>query len=457
MESSVDCDFSMSTAFLFLCGEIQKALQIVPRMVGGSFMGFVFFAITAAAVASAPVASTSQSVPELDCPDIAVEALSVEVTAKGETAKPAPIKELKKQAPQALEAFTGKITGSRVRVRLQPGLDGVILKELNQGELVIVTGELDDFYAVKPEPKCKGYVYRAYVLDNIVEANNVNLRLEPDIHAPILTQLGQGDIVKGTTCPDNNKWLMVDLPDTVRFYIAKDFIANVGDVTLYKRIQNRRQQLSSRLESIDKNIQAELKKPFAEVQLVPYVNDLKTIVAQNQDLPELADKAQALIKTIQEQYLQLSLRKPLDADKGKATESDQASAQAHIASLETSTQSPLNDIRHFSSFALEQQENNVLEQALHSGKVESKDTFYADELKNAQEISGQLVPYDRPVKNRPGDFMLVDVKTKVPVAYLYSNRLDLNQFAGQPVHLMVSPRPNHHFALPAFFVLEIKS
>jgi hypothetical protein len=415
-------------------------------------MGFVFFTITAAALASAPVASTSQSVPELDTP-----VTSVELTSKEESPKPIVVKAAKKQISQSFDAFTGKVTGSRVRVRLQPSLDGVILKELNQGELIIVTGEIDDFYAVKPDPKCKGYIYRAYVLDNIVEANNVNLRLEPDTHSPILTQLGQGDLIKGITSPENTKWLMVDLPDTVRFYIAKDYLANIGDVSLFKRIQQRRQQLSSRLETIESNIQNEMKKSFAEIQLVPYVNDLKVIVAQNQDLPELSDKAQSLIKNIQEQYLQLSLGQSFDAAKNTTTPSRQEAAQIQVAALNVpSLQNQLNDTRRFSSFALDQQESNFLEQALHSGKTENTESFYSEELKNAQEISGQLVPYDRPVKNRPGDFMLVDAKTKVPVAYLYSSRLDLNQFAGQTVHLMVSPRPNHHFALPAYFVLDIK-
>jgi hypothetical protein len=415
-------------------------------------MGLVFFTITAAAVASAPVASTSQSISELDPP-----ISPVELTAHEESPKPVAIKVTKRQVSQSFEAFTGKVTGSRVRLRLQPSLDGIILKELNQGELVIVTGELDDFYAMKPESKCKGYIYRAYVLDNVVEANNVNLRLEPDTHAPVLTQLGQGDRIKGTICPENTKWLMVDLPDTIRFYIAKDYVANVGDVSLYKRTQMRRQQLSSRLDTVNDNIQTEMKKPFAEIQLVPYVNDLKAIAAQNQDLPELADRAQGLIKTIQEQYLQLSLGKPLDAPKDTTALSSQEATQTQVAALEASSSLSIStDARRLSSFALDQQENNFLEQALHSGKVENKEAFYASELNDAQEISGQLVPYDRPVKNRPGDFMLVDAKTKVPVAYLYSNRLDLNQFAGQPVHLKVSPRPNHHFALPAYFVLDIK-
>lgn len=414
-------------------------------------MGFVLFTITAAALASAPVGSSSQSVPELDSPDASVVGIENETIPTPPATKPS-----KKQLSSAFEPFTGKMTGSRVRVRLQPSLDGLILKELVQGELVIVTGEIDDFYAVKPDPKCKGYIYRAYVLDNVVEANNVNLRLEPDTHAPILTQLGQGDVVKGVTCPENNKWLMTDLPDTVRFYIAKDYVANVGDVSLFKRTQTRRQQLTSRLDSLEKSIQDEMKKAFAEIQLVPYVNDLKAIIVQNQDLPELVEKAQSLIKTIQEQYLQLSLGKPLETAKEPSAISISETPQSHIAALDTTEPSKIPDIRRFPSFALEQQENNYLDQALRTGKIENKESFYSEELKNAQEISGQLVPYDRPVKNRPGDFMLVDAKTKVPVAYLYSCSLDLNQFAGQAVHLMVSPRPNHHFALPAYIVLDIK-
>ena len=112
--------------------------------------------------------------------------------------------------------------------------------------------------------------------------------------------------------------------------------------------------------------------------------------------------------------------------------------------------------RRLVSTLLEQQEEGFIEQALRSGKVANKQAFYAEALKNAQEIEGQLVPYDRPVKNRPGDFMLVDGKTKVPVAYLYSCSIDLHPLAGQVVHLAVAPRPNHHFALPAYIVLDVQ-
>lgn len=345
------------------------------------------------------------------------------------------------------DAFTGKITGSRLRVRLQPSLDGIILEELNQGDLVVVTDEVDNFFAVKPDSSRKGYIYRAYVLDNVVEANNVNLRLSPDTHAPVLCQLNQGDHVVGAPNAENPKWLEVSLPETVRFYVSKEYIANVGDASLYKRQQTRKQQLASRLDSLEKTIHTEMSKSFADIQLVPYVNELKTIVAQNQDLPQLADRAQLAIKTTQDEYLQMSLSKTIAPPTPPSTPELLAAAPAAI---------DLEVIQpRLASFSLEQQENSVVEQALKTGRFSSKDAFYTEALKEAQEIAGQLVPYDRPVKNRPGDFMLVDSKTKVPVAYIYSCNVNLHPFSGQVVRLMVSPRPNHHFALPAYVVLDV--
>src|SRR5437868_353843 len=79
-----------------------------------------------------------------------------------------------------LEPFTGKITKNRVRLRLQPHLDGTILKELSKEALVIVNGAEDEFYAVQPAPDAKGYVFRTYILDGEVVGNHINVRLEPD-------------------------------------------------------------------------------------------------------------------------------------------------------------------------------------------------------------------------------------------------------------------------------------
>ena len=395
-------------------------------------MGFPLLAILAVAVSGVSVPESTES----ENPSF--------VTSDTESPALKPNK-----APKNFDSFTGKVTCSRLRVRLQPSLEGIILEELNQGDMVVATDEVDEFYAIKPDPARKGYIYRAYVLDNVVEANNVNVRLGPDTHTPILCQLSQGDHIAGTVCPENNKWLVVELPETIRFYVAKDYVVNVGDPGLFKRTQARKQQVATRLDVVDRGIQEELSKSFDDIQLVSYVNELKTIVAQNQDLPELAGRAQALLKSTQEQYLQLSLGRPSTVAKDEQPSTQTTDSKAIAMTIQDAP-------RRLVSTSLEQQEEGFVEQALRSGKVANKQAFYAEALKNAQEIEGQLVPYDRPVKNRPGDFMLVDGKTKVPVAYLYSCSIDLHPLAGQVVHLAVAPRPNHHFALPAYIVLDVQ-
>ncbi len=40
--------------------------------------------------------------------------------------------------------------------------------------------------------------------------------------------MNKGEHVEGHISPINNKWLQVKLPDNVRFYVATDFIENVG-------------------------------------------------------------------------------------------------------------------------------------------------------------------------------------------------------------------------------------
>jgi hypothetical protein len=355
-----------------------------------------------------------------------------------------------KATPQVTGPFTGKITGSRVRLRLQPNLDGLIIKELNQGDLVVVTDELEDFYAIKPDSKWKGYIYRTYVLDDTVEANNVNLRLEPDTHAPVLAQLSQGDRITGTICEGNNKWIMVDLPESVRFYVAKAYITKAGDASLFQRSVVKKEELTTHLDSIELAVKKELAKPFQEIQLISYVNELKTIVAQNQEFPEQSERAQALIKSLQEEYLaKSSAPKKVSTDVAFQPVKEPESTPEKPSTTPPTLQSV--------SFALEEQESEIVAQAMKDRQLPSKEAFYADEVHNAQELSGQLIPYERLVKNRPGDFILVDTKTKVPIAYLYSTRVNLQQYIGQTIRLTASPRPNHHFALPAYFVLNIQT
>ena len=87
------------------------------------------------------------------------------------------------------EAFTGQVAKNRVRMRLNPALDSVIINELSKDDLVVVTNESDEFYEVLPPSQMKGYVFRTYVLDGQVEGSNVNIRLEPDTGSQVVCQV----------------------------------------------------------------------------------------------------------------------------------------------------------------------------------------------------------------------------------------------------------------------------
>jgi len=64
------------------------------------------------------------------------------------------------------------------------------------------------------------------------------------------------------------------------------------------------------------------------------------------------------------------------------------------------------------------------------------------------------VTYETNVKNRPGDYILYG--SHAPLAYLYSTQVPLDQYEGQIVTLLASPRPNNHFAFPAYFILAVE-
>ncbi|MCH9625881.1 MAG: hypothetical protein S4CHLAM123_10660 [Chlamydiales bacterium] len=80
--------------------------------------------------------------------------------------------------------------------------------------------------------------------------------------------------------------------------------------------------------------------------------------------------------------------------------------------------------------------------------------FYQQEEQGATLLSGIVEPYNRPVKNRPGDFLLKS--DALPIAFLYSTKVNLEQFVGKKVTVIGAPRPNHNFAFPAYFVLDVE-
>jgi hypothetical protein len=79
--------------------------------------------------------------------------------------------------------------------------------------------------------------------------------------------------------------------------------------------------------------------------------------------------------------------------------------------------------------------------------------FYEQQKGQSIALRGVLETFDRPVRNKPGDYLLVNKVNRLPIAYLYSTHVNLQDKVGQEITIEGILRPNNHFAYPAYFVI----
>lgn len=370
--------------------------------------------------------------------------------------------------PTSISPFTGRVTKNKVRLRVQPSLDAKILKELSKDELVVVVGESDDFYAIKPPADTKGYVFRTFVLDNVIEGNRVNVRLEPELEAPIIAQLSSGDRVDGTVSPLNSKWIEMTPPSSVKFYIAKEYLEKIGDPNLMARIQQRRVEVNSLLSTAYNMSQAELQKPFPEINLNSAISTYNKIIQQFGDFPEQVARAKELLSSAQEKYLQTKIAylesraHLLDTHyKNGAIADTKAPSPADVKVTVISPSSAgtvdvsVDSKGVTAKMALwNANEQKLLEQWLQENPNGNAEEFYNEQNEHAVTLKGNIENYNRNIKNKPGDYLLVNPTTHLPTAYLYSTQVNLQELVGHEVTLKAAPRPNNNFAFPAYYILS---
>ncbi len=379
-------------------------------------------------------------------------------------APPAPAAPVAKPAVKKADfkAFTGKVTANKVRLRIKPDVDSHIVRQFTKNDLLLIVGEEGDFYAVQPPRETKAYVFRTYVLDNVVEANRVNVRLEPHPDAPVIGQLQAGARIESHVCPMNHKWLEIAPPATTKFYVAKDFITQVGGPDYIANMEKRKSKVEELLQAAYATADGEFKKPYEETSLELLLAQFQTIVRDYTDFPNAVNQAKEGIALVKQTYLQ----KKIDFLESKAQLSPTAKAELLAKHKEESrelfgAECSSAGTEVFAKRAAKQGGGfwDTIEESLylswtafHSGK--KMDDFYAEQKANASVLSGTIETYPNPVKNRPGDYVLKG--TDAPIAYLYSTAINLEKFVGKQVTVLAAPRPNNHFAFPAYFVLNVE-
>ncbi|MBS0619991.1 MAG: hypothetical protein JSS61_00835 [Verrucomicrobia bacterium] len=362
-------------------------------------------------------------------------------------AAPAP----KKATSHPVTAFTGKVKARKVRLRLQPDLESRIIKELSKNDLVAIVGEQDNFWAVEPPSDTKAYVFRSFVLDNVVEGNRVNIRLEPHLDAPIIGHFSSGDrIDSAVISATNNKWLEIAPPEQLRFYVAKDYIEYAGGPEVKAQMDKRHATAEQLLDATAVLAKSEMRKSFEEIDFDRIANGYATLINDFHDFPELVEHAKEALASVQENYLEkriafLEANPQVEQESIAAVKSTESQQDYGASVTEVSDRmklwEPVEDAL-FLSWSAMNDGRSILD-------------FYEEQKYSATTITGIVEPYtSHAVKNKPGDFIIRD--KDLPVGYAYSTQVNLQSLVGKRVTLNAVPRPNNNFAFPAFFVLSVE-
>jgi uncharacterized protein YgiM (DUF1202 family) len=365
---------------------------------------------------------------------------------------------------EAFKPFTGKLVANKVRIRAKADLESPIIRQMNKNDLLLITAEEGDFYAVAPLKDTKAYVFRSYILDNVVEANRVNVRLEPHVDAPIIGQLQAGDKVQGQVCSMNHKWLEIAPPKTTRFYVAKEFVTHAGGPEYLANMEKRKSQVEELLSSAYLNAEAECKKEYEEMAPQHATEQFQTILRNFTDFPQAVLQAKEGLALLKETYLNKKIAYLESKEDLPSNIKEELLAKHQAENKELFAEKTVNVDSSLWSKRAQKKENlgfwDTLEESLflswsafHSGKT--FDEYYTEQKANATVLSGTVERYTYDVRNKPGDFILRG-EENAPVAYIYSTQIDLDQYAGKEVTLLATPRPNNHFAFPAYFVFSVE-
>lgn len=365
----------------------------------------------------------------------------------------------------ASDAFTGKVTGNHVRMRLHPSLDGTVIDELDKEDLVVVAGESDEFFAVQPPKYIKAYIYRTYVVDGVVEGNRVNIRLDPHLDAPVIGQLEQGTKVDGEISRVNSKWYEINLPENIYFYISKHFIERVGGPELMAKQEARKEEVAHLLSTSIEIANAEMKKPFPQINLEGVYSNLNKITQEYNEYSEQVEKAHKILALLQDDYLKMKVaylesQTREDAQGLKARNSQLLSQMNELEKkLETTHKRQTTNVGGLPTAKMGQWipvEEKIYLSWSEENQGRSRSDFEKEQLEDSVLLRGVVETYDRPVRNKPGDFLLINKANELPIAFLYSTEENLQQYVGQEVTVRATLRPNHHFAYPAYYVISVE-
>jgi hypothetical protein len=378
--------------------------------------------------------------------------------------------ESQEKSPALEFPYTGKILGNKVRMRLKADLESPVVGQLKKNDLLLVKGEDKEFFSVTPPKDFKAYVFRSFILDNTVISDRVNARLQPNLEAPILLQLKKGDKVFGNITSLDNEWIEFPIPQSVNFYVAKDFLTFAGDRDYYAKMEKRKDEAKKLLQSAYFLTTSECKKPFDEMNCDEAISQFEALIKGYTEFPDYVQGAKDGLSLLQDNYLQKKIS--FLENKANITDNEKEELFTKLSSLskslqlisEEDTPSTLS-AKHVQSqkqpSSLPQHmaawlsiEDELFQTWATYNPQKTVEDFYNEQKVNATKIKGVVYKYEKKSASKPGNYLLK--KDSTPVAFLYSTEVDLENAIGEEVSLSVTPRPNNRYAFPAYFVNSIE-
>jgi hypothetical protein len=141
--------------------------------------------------------------------------------------------------------------------------------------------------------------------------------------------------------------------------------------------------------------------------------------------------------------MQLQMEK---ASREYASRTTQTNSQQNMSSAATSKMAVWEPV-----------EQTIYAAWMHHNPTGTPEEFYREQKQQSVSLRGIIEPYTRTIKNKPGDYILINESTHLPIAYLYSTQINLQSMVGHAVTLHGSARANNNFAFPAYYVLSVES
>jgi len=342
---------------------------------------------------------------------------------------------------------TYRVARERARMRNRPDLESTVIAELHRDDLVYAEGQAGDFYSIRPPVGTKAFVFCSYVENGIVRADNVNVRLAPTLDAPIIGRLHKGDSIKSSGSSADQQWLEIECPDSIRFYVSQALLEEVGSADIYADLAPRQAEAKHMLEKAEAIVAQQVHNSYDQMRLEEPTKLLSYVIDNFTDLKLMSGRAKTLLNQLNEDYA---------AKKVAYLEG----SETPIKSLSPEIAKSLELLHEHTSINItdkmrrwEPMERSLIQGWLALNPGQTPHDFYLEEQRVAKEIIGVLEPSSSSARNCPGDYILR--ANAVPVAFLYSTVVNLQEAVGHQVRLTVSPRPNNNFAFESYFVHQM--